>query len=308
VAPALLIGAGAAGIAAALMFEALEQPFRWVEGAPRAGGTLWRVGNVLANVPLAEGQDGPTLAARLAVQVASLGTPLSTERPVRALCPDGAGGWIARIGEEEQHASAVLLATGTRPRPLPVPGADALQGHGIEWAVTKNLPQVAAQVVAIVGGGDGALEGALLLAGVAARVHLIRRGGAFSGQPRFVERVHHHPRITVHGGVGVAGLAQERGHLVGIDLDDGTHLPVARLFVKIGVAPLLPEGIPAENLDAGGYLRTDAEGRCQSPGLWAAGDVTGRAHQSVAWAHGTGARAAAAIATTLMPPERGSRR
>lgn len=234
---------------------------------------------------LANQLDGLTTRPRL-------GTPLTGIRSAES-------GIDADLGEGWKNWQVILLCSGTRPRLLGLPGEADLHGRGVETAVTRNLARYAGCVVAIVGGGDGALEGALLLAQACTRVHLLHRGGSFIAQPRFVDRVARHPRITTHLGSRVSALCPEDGTLAGIDLEPSDHLDVDALFVRIGVEPSLPEGVPADAIDEDGYLRTDNEGRTTMSGLWAAGDLTGRNHQSVAWAQGTGARAAAAIAQVL---------
>lgn len=294
--PVVVIGAGPAGIAAATWLTCREIPMAWYDAAQAPGGTLLRVGNPIDDLPGVRSNDGPAAAQRLLAHAAELGqTPesgvrvtLGDDRPLGLRCHRGDASWSV-------EASAVIVCAGTRPRLLGLEGEAAHLGRGVEISVTRNLERYAGREVAIVGGGDAALEGALLLASRCPRVHLIHRRAQWRGQLRFVERVLADVTIVRHQPREVVELVGDDA-VRGVVLDDGSHLEVAGLFIRIGVEAAVPGALLDARRDDAGYLVVDRAGETSVEGVFAAGDIVGDLHQSVAWALGTGTRAAAAAA------------
>ena len=285
----LVVGAGPAGCAAAMWLADLERPFVWIDASDSIGGTLRRVGNPIRNYPglLADsgqvlvdhfrrGLDALDLSPRFGVELDSL-----QEDDGELLC--GYAGALRR------HSS-VLLATGTRPRVLGVDGENRLRGAGVEISVTRNLPRYEGVEVCVIGGGDAALEGALLLAPQVPTVHLVHRSSEFRAQSRFVERVRADPSIRLH----LAEVTAFEGDtaLRAVELNNGARLQVGGAFVRIGVEPAVPAALAVE---PNGYVSVDDEFRTSLPGVWACGDLVSSAHQSVAWAVGSAARAVRSI-------------
>lgn len=295
--PVVVIGAGPAGVAAVTWLRRLEVPLRWFDAANDAGGTLLRVGNPIDDLPGVSGPDGPRVAARLLAHTEQMGLhpELGVSVSVDAFdrlevrCRRGDSAWSLA-------PSAVVVCTGTRPRLLGLEREAEWLERGIEISVTRNLSRYAGRPVAVVGGGDAALEGALLLADCCPVVHLIHRRDSWRAQRRFVERVLAHAAIRRHQPREVIALEGDE-RLAGVTLDDGTRLAVAGLFERVGVEASTPAGLEAAERDEAGYLTVDRSGETSVAGVFAAGDVLGDVHQSVAWSLGTGARAAASAAT-----------
>lgn len=297
--PALIVGAGPAGFAARLWLHDLKVPCVWMDRTGVVGGTLRRVGNPVHNWAGRSYASGIALADELADHAASLGLECMGGCEVMGVEPLEQG-WEVRSTAGPFQASQVLLATGTRPRQLPLSGVAAWQGRGLEISVTRTRDRYRDRPVCVIGGGDAALEGALLLAAVTSTVHLVHRSNAFRGQPRFVDRVLQHPHISVHTGRQVSGLASSEpgGALESVQLDDGQRLRVDGVFVRIGVEPSIPVLGAEVARGPGGYLAPLRSGGL-APGLWCAGDVSDGEHQSAAWAAGQGARAAWGMAAAL---------
>ncbi len=298
----LVVGAGPAGIAAAMWLQSQEVTFRWLEATSSLGGTLRRVGNTIDEYPGLPPMDGPTLARRFAESADGVGVAPEPDSRLSSLRP-GAGGVVCDLsgpgGDVSATFARVLLCTGTRPRRLGLPDEAALTGRGVEVSVNRNLARYAGCEVAVVGGGDAAVEGALLLADRCSTVHLVHRRDRLRAKRRFRDRLAAHPAARLRPGRRVVGLRSDDGGLVGIDLDDGSALPVVCLFVRVGVSAALPDGVPAEALDPDGYVLVDRDGRTRMHGVFAAGDVCSSSHQSVAAAVGGAARAAGAICAEL---------
>jgi thioredoxin reductase (NADPH) len=296
----LVVGAGPAGISAALWLRDLEVPFDWIDNDALPGGTLTRVGNPLRQVIGGPWRNGTELVGELRRQLATLalspqsGVELVAIEPTDdALCAhlsDGAA-W------EYPH---VILCTGTRPRALGLEHEGERLGRGVEISVTRNVSRYRGRDVVVVGGGDAALEGALLLAGANCAVTLVHRTGHLRGQPRFVERVLAEPRIRVRYDRTIGEIVPgAEGWLDAVVLDDGERIVADGLFVRIGVEANAPAGLTAQCIDARGYLVVDEDGATPLPGLWAAGDVASPVHQSVSSAMGSAARAACAVERAL---------
>jgi thioredoxin reductase (NADPH) len=169
----------------------------------------------------------------------------------------------------------VVLCTGTRPRPWEVPGAAGLWGQGVELSTHGRGAVYAGEAVAVVGGGDAAVEGALRMAAKGCAVWLIVRGATLRASPRFVEALAATPAIAVRYRCEVtAVVAGSQDKLSEVVLSDGDRLPVRGLFVRVGVDPVLPSIRPVPALDAGGYLRVNHEGLSSVLRIYGAGEVT----------------------------------
>jgi len=296
----LIVGAGVAGMSAALWLHDLEHPFEWWTADDDVGGTLRRVGNPIGTLLGLDTEHGGSLVDRFAAHVRRYDLWPTTRRPVERLTRAD-GHWLATDDDVVQRFEAVLLATGTRPRRLGLDGEKDLLGRGVERSVTRTRDRYRDARCVIVGGGDAALEGALLLTEVTDRITIVHRSAAFRGQARFVDRVLDHPSIDVRFDTTVNALVRaSSGALTGVRLSTGDVLDADGLFVRIGVEPSIPDVDGGVERDARGYLAVDRAGRTNRDALYAAGDVTGAAHQSVSAAQGDAARAVAAIVEDVL--------
>ncbi|MFT4703201.1 MAG: thioredoxin reductase (NADPH) [Bradymonadia bacterium] len=288
----IVVGGGPAGISAVGWLHDLERPFAWCSAGP-AGGTLRRVGNRLPNYPGLFADSGGALAEHLAAWLQKLGlqpTRCSVTRLERTK-----GGWSTMTDDGEVlYARAVLLATGTRSRRLGIALEAERTDIDVFFSVTKHRHRVSGEQVVVVGGGDAALEGALLLADVGCNVTLLHRGTELGGQARFRRRVSESPDITVILNTEVAAIELDHDALAAVSLTTGARLLCRRLFVRIGVEPVVVPGVSPQLIDPAGYIVVDAAGRTREPGLYAAGDVCSPGHQSVTWSVGLASRAIAA--------------
>lgn len=297
--PLLIVGTGFAGITVAEALNRHGIMFDLLESSREIGGALRRAHNPLYGWD--EGVSGPTLADRLA------------SLPMPALGHFGLGQGVSEVefctgngfsirttihqqGDFGELApwERVLLCTGTAPRHWEVPGSATRWGRGVELSTHARGAAYAGQSVAVIGGGDAAAEGALRLAAMGCRVWMVVRGEQLTAQPRFAYELIRHPDIMVCFGCVVTEVesAEEEHVLRSVQLSNGRRLSVAGLFVRVGVAPVLPRLVPAPQCDEGGYLRVDETGESSVPGLFAAGEVTGRATNQLADVHAQANRVA----------------
>lgn len=293
----LVVGGGPAALSAAAWLRELDVPYRWWCDA-WGRDTLARVGNPVSTYPGVGPCPGRELGAVLRAWARDESLePTDLHRVSR--CRPGDVGWRVDAdtpdGLQSVDARTVVLATGTRPRLLGLEREHEFLERGVEISVTRRRDDYHNATCVVVGGGDAALEGALLLAEVGARVHVVHRRASFRGQRRFVDAILANDRIDTRFDAEVTALRIENDAVVGVELDDGSTIDASGVFERIGVEPLVPDGVPSDAVGAGGYIVVDATGRTPAPGLYACGDVCSPAHQSVAWSVGLAARTIAAV-------------
>lgn len=300
---ALIVGGGVAAVSAALWLHDFGVPFDWVDARGEVGGMLLRVNNRIGNFPGTDWAHGRELASALRAQVSKHNLHPETATLVELLPASDAPNTALRAdfeGIPARHYEAVALATGSRYRTLGVPGEAEGMGRYVSQSAMADAERFAGQEVAVVGGGDAALENALRLASFECRVHLLMRS-APRARESFLEDARQNPRITLWP--TPAEVKRITPVEEGCELSlEGSDLPetlrVAALFVRIGIAPVLPE-VPGLKLDARGFVHTDAGCRTGLPGVFAIGDIRHTPLRSVATASGDGALAARLIATDL---------
>lgn len=315
-----ILGAGPAGLSAALWLSNLGFEPRVLDAADRAGG-LQKL-NFLANewVLGQPGQTGPALAARFVEHAGAAGISLQTGlRPVRL---DGAAGdFRLRLSDGScLGCAAVLVATGTRYRAeevlAGVPGIAEIPAGRIAYGphAFAGLDLRAGQRVLIVGGGDNAYENARLLAPIVASVTLAMRSRprAQQGLAADVAAAVAAGRCHVFHPAAVTALAtRPTGMEVTLTIDTRSErIVVDRIHILAGYQPntvflrdmLAPESFDALHFDEQGYLLVDAAGRTGLPGLYAAGDVCNPRFPSVVSALAQGAVAAKTIEMDTRTP------
>jgi thioredoxin reductase (NADPH) len=286
----IVVGAGPAGMSAALWARELKLRFVALEDAARPGGQLHRVYNRVADYPGVAAPHGAALAGLFADHLRSQGVAIRTHSAATRV--DAARRAVVADGEE-LTAAYLLLATGVRRRTLGVPGEAEFAGRGVCPSATRHAEEFRGERVLVVGGGDAALEEALILARVCERVTLVHRGERFRGRPDFRERVAADPRIETITGARLAaiegGERVERARLsvAGVERE----VPVAGVFVCVGVLPNTEVVAGELALDDAGYVPTDSRQRTSADRVYAAGDVCAGSSLTIAAAVGQGAAA-----------------
>jgi thioredoxin reductase (NADPH) len=200
-------------------------------------------------------------------------------------------------------AGAVVVATGARPRELGVPGEKELRGKGVSYCATCDGPFFKGQAVAVIGGGDSALEESLFLARLCSRVYLVHRRQEFRAVKIVVDRVLGEKKIvpvlnsvvTAIAGAGAVEGVEVRNVMSGA----ADNLDVAGVFLYVGLLPnseFLGEQVAK---DDGGYVITDEEMVTSALGVFAAGDVRRKSLRQICTAVGDGAIAAVSAAKYL---------
>ena len=288
-------GGGLAGLTAALTAARLGRSVLVLTGAI-PGGLLLTIERIEGLPGFPDGVAGYELCPSLQMQAEAAGAEPVGEELERLEPADG--GWTLATGAGDTRARAVVIATGAGFRRLGVPGEERLQGHGISTCASCDGPLLGGKTVAVVGGGDSALQEALTLAESAGRVVILHRGDDLDGQASFRTRIAEQSAIDVRFRTVVEEIVGEESvrALRVRDLAGGgsEELEVAAVFPFVGLRPWSDRFARHVALDAGGAVRTDVALRTAAPGVFAAGIVRSSAAGRAAAAAGEGAAAALA--------------
>lgn len=297
----IIIGAGAAGLSAALWCDDLGLETLVLEESSEIGGQLLRIYNPVDNYLGVRARDGRELREKFAEQVKDSEFDLWTDTEIESV--DLRARRVALRSGEELQAISLIIATGVRRRTLGVPGERELVGRGVLESGVRDRAHVAGQDVCIVGGGDAAVENALLLAEVCSTVTLVHRGQNLRARREFAERLKGEHCITVFkesevrriiGTEAVEGVEiMRRGALKSFEM------AVRGVLIRIGVEP--NTGLFREQLhvDERGYIVVTGEQETSVGNVFAVGDVSNPLAPTISGATGAGATAAKVIASRL---------
>ena len=293
-----VVGAGAAGLSAAL-FAAMEELDVLVLEALASGGQELLVEEV-HNYPGAPRVPGYELAQRMEQQAASSGARLINAH-VTAVRREGET-FVLDCDREQVRARTVILASGTEPRTLGVPGERELRGRGVSSCASCDAPFFRGKRILVAGGGDAACEEALLLAGISDRIVVAHRGERLRAQATLARRLLESPAVELRLRTRVlAIMGPDRVRAVQLRDEAGPREyreEFDAVFVFVGSTPRLPE-LQGLERDRDGYLVTDDRMRTAIPGLFAAGAVRASGFRVLVVAAAEGALAAHSAAAYL---------
>jgi thioredoxin reductase (NADPH) len=303
----VVLGAGPAGLSAALWCASLGLSTVVVDAAREPGGQLRVIPYALENVSGVASIEGADLAEVLRAQAASQGATLLVGVQARL---DATALRVRLDGHPTPLTpTAVVLATGVRRRRLRVPGEESLLGRGVAFNIGRSPEGLAGARVVVIGGGDDAAEHAHLAAPHARSVVLLYRGDELRARAALRTAIEAHGNVTrrprtrveaIEGDDAVTGVWAHGPH--GMEL-----FPADAVFVCVGPEPM-SEGFGVAT-DAHGYVVVDRLGRTSRAGVFAAGDVCSPAAPTISHAMGMGSAVAKAIlagvgaaATAATPP------
>lgn len=297
----LIIGAGPAGLSAALWCDELGLDTLVLEQASETGGQLLRVYNAIGNYPGVRAANGLELRDLFRAQLDGADFDLWTEVEIESA--DLRARRVTLLSGEQLQAISIIIATGVRRRRLGVPGEKELMGRGVVESATRDRDQLAGKDVCVVGGGDAAAENALMLAEVCPTVTLVHRGETLRARREFTERLQADHRVTVFKESNVLRIiGEEMVEAVEI-LRRGAIKPfqmaVRGVLVRIGVEPSTELFRDQIHLDERGYIITTGEQETSIGNVFAVGDVSNPQAPTIIGACGAGATAAKVIAARL---------
>ncbi|GAB2774164.1 thioredoxin-disulfide reductase [Terrabacter sp. AAH1] len=314
----IIIGSGPAGYTAAVYAARANLAPLVFEGAVTAGGALMNTTDVENFPGFQDGIMGPDLMDNMRAQAERFGAELVTD-DVTAVDLTGDIKTVTD-GEGNVHrAKAVILSMGSAYRELGLPREKELSGHGVSWCATCDGFFFRDQDIAVVGGGDSAIEEATFLTKFARTVTIIHRRDTLRASKIMADRAHANDKIRFAWNSEVAEIHGE-GKLTGVTLRDTVtgetrELAVTGLFVAIGHDPrneLLRNGdVDQVELDDAGYVLVQGRStRTNLPGVFASGDLVDHTYRQAITAAGSGCAAAldaehylAALEDTTSPAE-----
>lgn len=244
-----------------------------------------------------DGISGAELGDFMVRQAERFGAEIRGLKRVESLESHGADFVLATSDEEQVRARTAIVATGAVPKKLGAVGEEEFTGRGVSSCATCDGALFRGKEVAVVGGGDAALQEALFLTKFASQVHLIHRRDQLRGTECIQQDCFANEKIDLHWSRTVDEVVGENGKVVGVRLgstkgEPEEFVPLEGIFVFVGVDPKSELVADMVELDEDGFIETDADGRTSSPGLYAVGDVTVSSLRQVVTAAGQGAKAA----------------
>ena len=292
----IIIGGGPAGMTAALYSSRAGKKTAILEKNALGGQIVYSP--MVDNYPALPHISGEEYAERLAGQIEALdvniiyaeATGIKNENGIITVnCADGS----------EYETTAVILATGTDSRRLGIKNEDKLIGNGVSYCAVCDGPFYACRDVAVIGGGDSALQEALFLSSICSNVYLIHRRDEFRGEQKLAAQIRSRENITVFYSHTIESLTEKDGVLTGITLTDLKtsliqELDVDCLFICIGSIPHSGAFSSKVKVDDSGYYLACEDTVTSMPGVFAAGDARQKSIRQLTTAVGDGATAAMA--------------
>ena len=289
----IIIGAGPAGLTAAIYARRASKSVLVLE-AKSYGGQIINTPEI-ENYPAAAHISGVDFAMRLYEQAKELGAQIVFEKAVE-IRDEGTEKTVV-TNKNTYTCRALILATGSENRKLGLDGEDRLVGRGVSYCATCDGSFFRGKTVAVVGGGNTALEDALYLADLCEKVYLIHRRNAFRGEEASAERLKARENVEFVYNSQVTKLLREK-RLTGIEVTnkDGSvrTLDVNGLFIAVGRIPENQNFASLITLDETGYVLAGEDCRTNVPGIYVAGDNRKKEVRQLVTATADGAVAATA--------------
>ncbi|MFF2504339.1 thioredoxin-disulfide reductase [Streptomyces sp. NPDC058067] len=292
----IIIGSGPAGYTAALYTARASLKPLVFEGAVTAGGALMNTTEVENFPGFQDGIMGPELMDNMRAQAERFGAELI---PDDVISVDLAGEikTVTDTAGTVHRAKAVIVTTGSQHRKLGLPNEDALSGRGVSWCATCDGFFFKDQDIAVIGGGDTAMEEATFLSRFAKSVTIVHRRDTLRASKAMQERAFADPKIKFVWDSEIAEVHgdQKLSHLTlrNVKTGETSELPVTGLFIAIGHDPRTELFKGQLELDDEGYLKVEAPStRTNLTGVFGAGDVVDHTYRQAITAAGTGCSAA----------------
>ncbi|MBN1794375.1 MAG: FAD-dependent oxidoreductase [Candidatus Omnitrophica bacterium] len=284
----IVIGAGPAGITAAVYAARKKMSFLVI--TKDVGGQAAWSGDV-ENYTGYQFITGPELAAEFEQHMKKFSIDLREGEEVTAVEKDGAG-FVVRSPQGEYRAHSLIIASGKRPRRLNVPGEEEFRNKGVTYCATCDGPLFSGKRVAVIGGGNSALDAALQLVKIAEHIYVINISGGLGGDEVMREKVEANDKVTVMNESRVRGIEGET-FVTSLTVEragKAERIVAEGVFVEIGLIPN-SEFIALVAKNELGEIVVNNRNETDVPGIFAAGDVTDVPEKQIIIAAGEGSKA-----------------
>jgi thioredoxin reductase (NADPH) len=291
----IIIGSGPAGYTAAVYAARGDLKPLVFEGSVTAGGALMNTTEVENFPGFPDGIQGPDLMDNMRKQAERFGAELIADDVTEV---DLSGSpKVVKVGDDTYYAKTVIIATGSKYRELGLPSEKRLSGHGVSWCATCDGFFFRDKEIAVVGGGDSAMEEAIFLTRFGRSVTVIHRRDKLRASKIMQDRAFANNKIRfVWDSVVTEILGDDRVtgvRVQNVNTGDETTLEIAGLFIAVGHEPRTELFTGQLELDNDGYLVVDAPTtKTKIPGVFGAGDVVDHRYRQAVTAAGTGSAAA----------------
>ena len=290
----IIVGGGPAGLAAALYTARMNLKTVVLDRGP-LGGQLLNT-ELVEDYPGMESILGSDLALKMGDHARKFGVEVRDFEPVHEIDVEGNSKVVRMESGEELRAPALIMAAGGLPRYLQVPGEQEYSGRGVSYCAVCDGAFFKGQELAVIGGGDAAVEEGEFLTRYASKVYILHRRSELRAQPILVERAQANPKIEFIFDAHVKEIAGDDKVRDALYEQHGEmkELHVGGVFIFIGFVPnssLLKVHV---DHDAAGYIQTDRNMQTSVEGIWAVGDVRAQLTKQIATAVGDGTTAAVA--------------
>ncbi len=288
----IIVGGGPAGLTAAIYGLRAGKSVLVIEKAGFGGQIAFSP--KVENIPGTQTISGSEFADKLTEQAMALGADVELEN-VTDVIP----GKIFTVRTEEGGAyegKAVILCVGVKHRTLGLPGEEALIGNGISFCAVCDGAFYTGQEVVMVGGGNSAMQEALLLSEVCRKVTIVQNMPFFTGEKKLADALQARENVEVHFSTLVSGYMSKNGAVTGIRVENDAgsewEIPADGIFLAVGLQPENDAFAQLAQLDSRGYFDSDEFCLTKTPGLFVAGDCRRKNIRQVTTAAADGAVAA----------------
>lgn len=286
----IIIGAGPAGLSAAIYLKRANIDVLVTEKGAFGGKVNYTA--VIDNYLGAEKAFGPDLAFKFYNHAIENDVEIVSDDIINVTKKDQL--FVIQSNDEEYLAKTIIVASGTTDKKLDLANANKFEHHGISYCAVCDGPLYKNKDVAVLGGGNSALEEALYLTNVTSKVYLIHRRNEFRGDKKVIEQIENNPKIILKLSLTIEELIGDKS-LEQIKLNNGEVINVSALFPYIGQIPNT-QFLSFTNLcNENGYIIVNNNMDTNVPGLFAAGDVTNQKLKQVVTATSDGAIAATSV-------------
>jgi thioredoxin reductase (NADPH) len=293
----VIVGGGPAGLAAALYTARMDLKTVVVDRGP-LGGQLLNT-ELIEDYPGFESILGSELATKMGEHARRFGVEVRDFEPVKEIDVEGKMKVVRLESGEEIRAPALIMAAGGLPRYLQVPGEKEFWGRGVSYCAVCDGAFFKGEELAVIGGGDAAVEEGEFLTRYASKVYIIHRRSSLRAQPILIDRATANSKIEFIYDAHVKEIAGDdrKVDLVRYEQHGQVkELSVGGVFIFIGFVPNSGLFKVHVNHDEAGYIVTDRNMQTSIEGIWAVGDVRAQLTKQIATAVGDGTTAAVAAA------------